>query len=46
MADTLCDLTVETALPAQPIDPPTLAMTFSVNDWPLAGREGDKVRAA
>ena len=32
VADTLCDLEVETALPAQPIDPPTLAMTFSAND--------------
>ena len=30
-------------MPAQPIDPPTLAMTVSVNDSPLAGREGDKV---
>ena len=30
-------------LAADPIDPPTLAMTFSVNDSPLAGREGDKV---
>jgi GTP-binding protein len=28
---------------AQPIDPPTLAMRFSVNDSPFAGREGDKV---
>ena len=43
VADTLCDLTVETALPAQPIDPPTLAMTFGINDSPLAGQEGDKV---
>jgi len=43
VADTLCDPVVEEALPAQPIDPPTLAMTFSVNDSPLAGREGDKV---
>ena len=32
--------------PAQPIDPPTLAMTFAVNDSPLAGREGDKVHVA
>jgi GTP-binding protein len=34
---------VTEAIPAQPIDPPTITMTFSVNDSPLAGREGDKV---
>jgi GTP-binding protein len=34
---------VTEALPSDPIDPPTLAMTFSVNDSPLAGREGTKV---
>jgi GTP-binding protein len=43
VADTLCDLDVATALPAQPIDPPTLAMTFSANDSPLAGQEGSNV---
>jgi GTP-binding protein len=43
VADTLGDLTVEMPLPAQPVDPPTLAMNFMVNDSPLAGREGDKV---
>jgi GTP-binding protein len=43
VADTICDPQVTEALPGQPIDPPTLAMTFSVNDSPLAGREGDKV---
>ena len=43
VADTLCDLAVEEALPANPIDPPTLAMVFSINDSPMAGREGDKV---
>ncbi len=43
VADTLGDLTIEAALPAQPVDPPTLAMNFMVNDSPLAGREGDKV---
>jgi len=45
VADTLCDLTVEEPIPAHPIDPPTLAMTISVNDSPLAGREGDKVQS-
>jgi GTP-binding protein len=43
VADTLCDLSVEAPLHARPIDPPTIAMTFSVNDSPLAGTEGDKV---
>src|ERR1700761_4232382 len=44
VADTLCDLTVEEAIHAQAIDPPTLSMTLAVNDSPLAGREGDKVQ--
>jgi GTP-binding protein len=43
VADTLCDLAHNAALPAQPIDPPTIAMTFSINDSPLAGHDGDKV---
>jgi GTP-binding protein len=43
VADTFCDPVVEGPLPAQPIDPPTVAMTFLVNDSPLAGTEGDKV---
>ena len=43
VAMTICDPSVETPLPAQPIDPPTLAMIFRVNDFPLAGTEGDKV---
>src|SRR5438067_2388840 len=40
VADTICAPEVTEALPADPIDPPTLAMTFSVNDSPLAGRDG------
>ncbi len=43
VADTLCDPSVTEALHALPIDPPTLAMTFSINTSPLAGTEGDKV---
>jgi GTP-binding protein len=43
VADTFCDLSVDTPLPAQPIDPPTVTMSFIVNNSPLAGTEGDKV---
>ncbi len=43
VADTICDVSVTEPMQAQPIDPPTLAMTFSVNDSPLAGTEGEKV---
>ena len=45
VADTLCAIELTEALPAQPIDPPTISMTVSVNDSPLAGREGDKVQS-
>jgi len=45
VADTLCDIEVETAIPSTPIDPPTLAVTFSINDSPLAGQDGDKVQS-
>ncbi len=43
VADTIADISVTEPLHAQPIDPPTLAMTFSVNDSPYAGRDGSKV---
>ncbi|WP_257167659.1 translational GTPase TypA [Bradyrhizobium sp. SRS-191] len=43
VADTFCDPSVETPLQAQPIDPPTVSMSFIVNNSPLAGTEGDKV---
>ena len=45
VADTLCDPSVELPLPAQPVDPPTLSMTFRINDGPFAGQEGDKVQS-
>lgn len=43
VADTLCALEISEPLQAQPIDPPTIAMTFRVNDSPYAGTEGTKV---
>jgi len=46
VADTLCDLTVTEAVPSHPIDPPTLAMTISVNDSPYAGAKATRCRAA
>jgi GTP-binding protein len=45
VADTLCALEVDVALPAQPIDPPTITVTFGINDSPLAGRDGTKVQS-
>ena len=43
VANTIADPSVKEPIKAQPIDPPTLAMRFAVNDSPLAGREGSKV---
>ena len=43
VADTICAPSVTQAIDAQPIDPPTLSMGFSINDSPLAGTEGSKV---
>lgn len=43
VADTFCDPSVTVPLEARPIDPPTISMTFRVNDSPLAGTEGTKV---
>jgi GTP-binding protein len=43
VADTIAEPSVTEPLHAQPIDPPTLSMRFSVNDSPMAGREGTKV---
>ncbi len=45
VADTLCAPEVEAPIPARPIDPPTISVTFSINDSPLAGRDGDKVQS-
>ena len=45
VADTLCDPSIDVALPAQPIDPPTITVTFGINDSPLAGKDGKKVQS-
>ncbi len=41
--DTIGGPELAAPLAAIPVDPPTLAMTFRINDGPLAGREGKKV---
>ncbi|KAB7616210.1 translational GTPase TypA [Amylibacter sp. SFDW26] len=45
VADTLAAQSVDEAIPAQPIDPPTITVTFGINDSPLAGRDGKKVQS-
>ncbi|NNE88406.1 MAG: translational GTPase TypA [Silicimonas sp.] len=45
VSDTIGALAVEEPLPAQPIDPPTISVTFGINDSPLAGRDGKKVQS-
>ena len=45
VADTICALEVDAAIPAQPIDPPTITVTFGINDSPLAGKDGKKVQS-
>ena len=45
VADTLADASVNDAIEAQPIDPPTITVTFGINDSPLAGRDGKKVQS-
>ncbi len=45
VSDTICALAVDTPLEAQPIDPPTITVTFGINDSPLAGRDGSKVQS-
>lgn len=45
VSNTIAEPAVTEPLPTRPIDPPTLAMSFSVNDSPYAGRDGDKVQS-
>ncbi len=45
VSNTIAAPGVTSPVPARPIDPPTLAMSFSVNDSPFAGRDGDKVQS-
>lgn len=42
VTDTVCSQDVSNPIPSIPIDPPTIAMTFSVNDSPLGGKVGTK----
>lgn len=43
VADTICNMEVSDPIPSTPIDPPTMSITITVNDSPLAGLEGKKV---
>ena len=43
VADTICNLDVTEPIASTPIDPPTMSITITVNDSPLAGLEGKKV---
>lgn len=43
VADTICDPAVKNPIPSDPVDPPTMAVTITVNDSPLAGTEGKKL---
>ncbi len=43
IGDTLCDINNIEKIPFVDIDEPTVSMTFSVNNGPLAGKEGDFV---
>jgi GTP-binding protein len=45
VSDTLCDESITEPLHSQPIDPPTISVTFGINDSPFAGKEGDKVQS-
>ena len=45
VADTICAPEINDALPSLPIDPPTISVTFGINDSPLAGRDGKKVQS-
>ncbi len=45
VADTIAAQEIDTAIPAQPIDPPTISVTFGINDSPLAGQDGKKVQS-
>lgn len=45
VADTICDASVQDIIEATPIDPPTLSITVSINDSPLAGKEGTKLQS-
>lgn len=43
IGDTICDVNNPEKIPFVDIDEPTVSMTFSVNNGPMAGREGEFV---
>lgn len=43
VSDTICDQEISTPIKSTPVDAPTMSINISVNDSPLAGKEGTKV---
>lgn len=46
VSDTVCDVSVKDPIPSPQLDPPTISMTFGVNDSPIAGKEGKFVTSS
>ena len=43
VSDTICNLSIDLPIKSTPIDPPTMAITITVNNSPFAGQDGDKI---
>ena len=43
VSDTICNSSIDLPIKSTPIDPPTMAITITVNNSPFAGQDGDKI---
>jgi GTP-binding protein len=46
VTDTVCNPSVTVPVHTTPLSPPVISMTFSVNDSPLNGREGNRLTSS